>query len=69
MTPPSTLLRCTVTGIDTEKKQAMVRDQLGKERVVTLTIIRVGVTPAVDEVWLIDRTLGRWSFAAKIDAE
>lgn len=61
-----TVKQITVTGVDTEAMTAMVRDQLGKEFSVGLTMVRTPYTPATGDRWIIDQTLGVWSFAAKI---
>ena len=58
--------RVRVTAVDLEHSLALVKDRLGKEEQVTLTVNRTGMTPTEGETWLIDRMYGPWTFGARV---
>jgi hypothetical protein len=49
------------------RKLALCIDDTGTYIEVTTAIHRTGITPEVGQDWLIDRTYGTWSFAARLD--
>lgn len=59
-----------VLSLDTVNQLAHVIDQLGQQRVVTLTRVfgRPGTPPAVGETWIITRMFGDWAFAMLLQA-
>lgn len=49
------------------KKLALCVDTEGTQIEVTTAIQRTGITLEVGQDWLIDRTYGSWSFAARLN--
>jgi hypothetical protein len=59
------VLAVQVTDVDITSGLAKVKDSFGKVRTVRYDIRRGGgQRPKVDETWIIDRSLGEWTFAA-----
>lgn len=54
-----------VTGV-ADDGYALVRDRLGKESRVNARVVRVNLPVVEGDRWIIDRSLGFWSFAAKV---
>lgn len=59
-----TVLRVTVQSVDTSGV-ALVTDAVGKSYEVRWDIYRTPFTPQQGELWLMDRSLGFWTFAAR----
>lgn len=57
-----------VLSVDAANNAAVVRTTLGKEMTVTTLWQRTAMLPKAGERWLIDQSLGRWSFAARVGA-
>lgn len=55
-----------VLSVDEAKHTAIVRTTLGKEMAVSTAWQRAAYVPKEGERWLIDQSLGRWSFAALV---
>lgn len=53
-----------VESIDYSLQEAVVKDRIGLRHRISLKVQRVGIKPSVMDVWLIDKTLGAWTFAA-----
>ncbi|MET7363280.1 hypothetical protein ABZS76_33250 [Streptomyces sp. NPDC005562] len=64
-----TIKQVTIREINTDKKLAQCIDTEGQYLGVTTVIQRTGLTPEVGQMWLVDRTYGPWSFAARLDVE
>lgn len=62
-----TVKQVTIRELVTEKKMALCVDTEGQRIEVTTVVQRTGIALEVGQVWLIDRTYGHWSFAAKLD--
>lgn len=54
-----------VTGV-ADDGYALCRDRLGKEDRVNTRIVRVSLPVVEGDRWIIDRSLGTWSFAARV---
>lgn len=55
----------TVADVDATNSLATIKDSFGRNRIVRIDIRRGGGRiPIVGETWLLDRTLGDWTFAA-----
>lgn len=64
-----TVKQVTVRELVEGKKMALCVDTEGQRIEVTTAIQRTGITLEVGQKWLIDRTYGHWSFAAKLELE
>lgn len=63
-------LTVTVEDVNRELHSAVVKDTYGKRHTIRTDVRRTGwFLPRVDEVWIIDQSLGFWSFAAVITPE
>ena len=62
-----TIKQVTVREVIAEKKLALCVDTEGQRIEVTTGIQRTGIEVEVGQQWLVDRTYGHWSFAAKLD--
>lgn len=62
-----TIKHVTIREIIADRKLALCADTDGQRIEVTTAIQRTGIELAVGQQWLVDRTYGRWSFAAKLD--
>lgn len=58
-----------VRGIDTTTNVAEVENHIGVMRQVPMAVLRTkGAKPLVGERWVIDKSLGQWTFAAVLEA-
>ncbi|MGA5598423.1 hypothetical protein ACPCSE_29735 [Streptomyces cellulosae] len=64
-----TVKQVTVRELVPGRKLALCVDTEGQRIEVTTAIQRTGIELAEGQVWLVDRTFGHWSFAARLDLE
>ena len=65
--PVSDLVSMTCRVDEVSGRTATVIDQFGIFRTVRTDVRRGMVRPREGEVWVIDRSLGLWTFAARVD--
>jgi len=62
-----TVKQVTIRELIAGKKKALCVDTEGQRIEVTTAIQRTGIELEVGQRWLVDRTYGHWTFAAKLD--
>jgi hypothetical protein len=62
-----TIKQVKVKEILTEKRMAICIDTEGQYLEATTAIHRTGIELEVGQTWVVDRTYGIWSFAARLD--